>query len=460
MEEATPFFIWRKVFDELFGLDPWPAQRADAVVSARVARLDTQARATAAAGQSRPAHVVSTDGRPTAIPEQARRVHLRPARGSAHRGGPERSHLLLVVEQARWMDSPSIALAARFSFARRCRSSRRARCGRCPRPAFDEIQALARSPRARRFVLDALAGEQIVEIACRALGVSHLPPAAGAAIAARADGNPLLAQEVAAALRDTGLLQIVEGECRLSPGAGDLRSVDLPTSIEGAVTARLDRLASSQRLLLKVGSVVGRVFEWPVVLDLLRRQGDATAAGDDLRALETAGVVALERSHPEPAYIFRHLAFQEITYRQMLFSQRRQLHQAIGEILEARHAGAQAPPYPRLALHWRKAVEGADADKRPSAKRSNTCGKRPRVASSSRIRRRSSSDRGAAAERTAPGHGRAVARELALLSHRRAAIRAGSPRRGRACVSAPLGVVPATRASPNNSAPCGVWASR
>ena len=363
MEEATPFFIWRRVFDELFGLDPVAgAGERDAVVSARVAGLGHAGLAPLLPLAN---HVLRTSFPPTdattAIPEQARAAFTFDLLADLLiAAGPERSHLLLVIEQAQWMDSPSIALATRI-FAREAPLV--AACALRPvrGPAFDEIQALASSPGARHFVLDALAGEQIVEIACRALGVSHLPPAAGTAIDARADGNPLLAQEVAAALRDTGLLRIVDGECRLSPGAGDLRSVDLPASIEGAVTARLDRLPSSQRLLLKVGSVVGRVFEWQVVLDLMRLQGDATAAGDDLRALETAGVIALERSHPEPAYIFRHLAFQEIIYRQMLFSQRRQLHQAIGELLEARHAGVQDPPYPRLALHWRKAVEGGDA---------------------------------------------------------------------------------------------------
>ena len=247
-------------------------------------------------------------------------------KGFMHRRDAEGSREIVVLEDAHWMDSASLALATRIClqrdplvivFAMRPIAS----------PALDAIEALEGAPGVRRFDLTPLDADDAVEIACRSLGVACLPDPVARIIRSKADGNPLLSQELACGLRDAGLIQVSNGECRLPPGGGDLRDVDLPNSIQGAVTARLDRLSPSQRLLLKVASVVGRDFEADVVLRLHPGHAGEATVLDDLRALETMRITSLTRSDPTPVYAFGHLAFQEVTYRQMLFSHRRQLHQ-------------------------------------------------------------------------------------------------------------------------------------
>ncbi len=364
MEKSTAFYAWRGIFEQAFGLDPGagPHER-QARVSRRVA------------ARRRPEWVerlalLNPVLRTSFPPTEAITSMDDRARASATYDfladllvalPPDGSRQAVLLEDAQWMDSASLALASRLGvrpeplvmvFAMRP----------IPGPAFDEIGALSRTPAGRRFDLAPLGPDESIEIACRALGVRRVPDAVEAVIRTKAEGNPLLIQELAGALRDAGLIQVSDGECRLAPGAGDLRSVDLPGSIQGAVTARMDRLSPSQRLVLKFASVVGRVFESDVVERLHRGQAGQPPILDDLRALEAMHVTALERSDPAPAYAFRHLAFQEVTYRQMLFSHRRQLHQAMAELLEERHAAALAAAYPLLALHWRKAVEGGDAD--------------------------------------------------------------------------------------------------
>jgi len=364
MEKSTAFYAWRGIFEQAFGLDPGAGEdERQARISARIAErgrvewaerlpllnpvLQTSFRSTEA--------TTSLDERARASATYDLLADLLVA--VSHHG----SRQVVVLEDSQWMDSASLALASRISvraepvvmvFAMRP----------IPGPAFEEIGALSRTPRARRFDLEPLDPHETVEIACRALGVARVPEAVEAIIRSKAEGNPLLSQELAGALRDAGLIQVSNGECRLAPGAGDLRSMELPNSIQGAVTARMDRLSPSQRLLLKFASVVGRVFESDVVVRLHQGQADEASVLDDLRALEAMRVTSLERSDPAPAYSFRHLAFQEVTYRQMLFSHRRQLHLAMAELLEERHAAALAAAYPVLALHWRKAVEDGDAE--------------------------------------------------------------------------------------------------
>ena len=364
IEKSTAFYAWRGIFDQVFGLDPGTgAGEREARVSARIAE-----RGRAEWAELLP--LLNPVMRTSFPPTKATTSMDERTRASAtydllagllvalpHDG----SRQVAVLEDAQWMDSASLALASRICaqaeplvmvFALRP----------IPGPAFDEIEALSRTSTGRRFDLEPLDPDDTVEIACRALGVASVPDAVEAIIRSKAEGNPLLSQELAGALRDAGLIQVSDGECRVASGAGDLRSVDLPNSIQGAVTARMDRLTPSQRLVLKFASVVGRVFESDVVLRLARGQIDEAVVLDDLHALEAMRVTALQRSDPTPASAFRHLAFQEVTYRQMLFSQRRQLHQAMAELLEERHAAAPSAAYPLLALHWRRAVEDSDAE--------------------------------------------------------------------------------------------------
>lgn len=364
MEKSTAFHAWRVVFDQAFGLDPRAgADERRAQVSARVA----------ACGRPEwPAllPLLNPVLRTTFPPTEATASMNDQARASATYDflanllvalPQEGLRQAVVMEDAQWMDSASLALASRICL-RREPVVMVFTIRPIPGPAFEEVRALSRAPGARRFDLEPLGAEESVEIACRALGVTRVPDEVEAIIRSKAEGNPLLSQELVRALRDAGLIQVSDGACRLAAGAGDLRSVDLPNSIQGAVTVRLDRLSPSQRLVLKFASVVGRVFEPDVVWRLHGGQADEASVLDDLRALVAMRICVLERSDPTPAYAFGHTAFQEVTYRQMLFSQRRQLHQAMAELIEARHADAPAGAYPLLALHWRKAVEDSDAE--------------------------------------------------------------------------------------------------
>ena len=364
MEKSTAYYAWRGVFEHALGLDPaaGPDERQTRVG----ARLAERGRPEWAELLPLLNPVLRTTFRPTeatsSMSEQARASATQELLADllialSHEG----SRWVVVMEDAQWMDSASLALASRLCLRREPLVMVFA-IRPIPGPVFDEIEALSRVEGARRFDLAPLGADEAVEIACRGLGVERLPDAVAAIIRSKADGNPLLSQELAYALRDAGLIHVSGGECRLAPEAGDLRAVELPTSVHGAVMARMDRLSPSQRLLLKVVSVIGRVFESDVVLRLHPGRADETSVLDDLRALETMRITALERSDPTPAYAFGHLAFQEVNYKLMLFSQRRQLHQAMAELLEERHAADLPAVYPLLALHWRKAVEGGDAE--------------------------------------------------------------------------------------------------
>ena len=48
----------------------------------------------------------------------------------------------------------------------------------------------------------------------------------------------------------------------------DLRALDVPDSVHGVVAARIDGLAPSEQLTLKVASVIGRLFRVGILTDV------------------------------------------------------------------------------------------------------------------------------------------------------------------------------------------------
>src|SRR5205085_9147768 len=127
-----------------------------------------------------------------------------------------------------------------------------------PLPA--EYRQLLAGRDTQRLRLESLSAEETLALVCQRLGVAVLPAAVAGLIREKAEGHPFFSEELAYALRDAGLIEIVDQECRVAAQAGDLHALDLPDTVQGIITSRIDQLNASQQLTLKVASVVGRIF--------------------------------------------------------------------------------------------------------------------------------------------------------------------------------------------------------
>ena len=217
---------------------------------------------------------------------------------------------------------------------------------------------LLRAPATRRVRLGPLPPDDAEALVCQSLGVAAVPSAVASLVWQKAEGNPLFVQELAFALRDAGLVEVVDGACRLSPGV-DVGSLVLPDTVQGVITSRLDRLPPAQQLTLKVASTIGRVFAFRILRDVHPVRDSAARLADDLTALERASLTVLDEPEPELTYLFKHIITQEVAYNLMLFGQRRDLHRAVAGWYERTYAAALAPYYGLLAHHWSKAGDGA-----------------------------------------------------------------------------------------------------
>lgn len=264
--------------------------------------------------------------------------------------------ILVVLEDVQWLDSASWALVLQIG-----RQLPAVLLVLSSRPVGETLPAeyrhLRELPGLHSLLLDPLPPENLLALACRRLGVQELPPPVADLIQRQAQGNPFFCEQLASALRDSGLVCVEDGQCRVAPGV-DWSAVALPDSVQGVIVSRIDRLAPPLQMTLKVASVIGYVFAVARVHDVYPLKEDRPHLPEYLVRLERAQLTVLEHPEPDLAYQFAHAITRDVAYNLMLFSQRRQLHQAVAESLERRHAGDLVPLYPLLAYHWGKAEVG------------------------------------------------------------------------------------------------------
>jgi len=269
--------------------------------------------------------------------------------------------VLLIVEDAHWLDSASWALLRLVS-----RTVQPALLVIATRPLSDplpgEYSALRGAADTRHLRLETLSPAEINALVGQRLGVDRLPQPVVDFIHQKAEGHPFFSEELAYALRDAGLIQIVDGECRLAPGARDLRALDFPDTIQGVITSRIDRLAPEQQLTLKVASVIGRLFAFRVLRDVHPVEADRLRLIEYLDGLHRLDITPLETPEPDLAYLFKHIITQEVAYNLMTFSQRRQLHRVVAEWHEKTHADDRTTYYTLLAHHWRQTIDDPQRD--------------------------------------------------------------------------------------------------
>jgi adenylate cyclase len=159
-------------------------------------------------------------------------------------------------------------------------------------------------------------------------------------LAARSGGNPLYLEEIVRSMIGRGLLVRTDAGWQY---ADEAVSLELPPTIQGLLTARLDQLPLQARRVLQEAAVLGPRFD----LDLLRKMTTAPETLDaTLEALLEGGLIeeVSQRGEATRRFRFAHALLHEATYGNLLVSRRAELHASAAALLE-RHAG---DPDPRM----------------------------------------------------------------------------------------------------------------
>ncbi|MCC6299610.1 MAG: AAA family ATPase [Anaerolineales bacterium] len=375
IEKNSPYYAWRPIFHRILGLEEIVTQQEfdeddrltiQAKTIAKLIEIEVDlARYAPLLDVLLPAPIPDNE-LTSAMTGEIRASNTREvlARLLAHAGRD--APLLIVLEDLHWFDSASWALLA--DTQQKVKPILLALNTRpLPETASQIFKEIVETPGTRLVRLEAMPLDDVEALVCQRLGVKSIPPAIGALIREKSEGHPFFAEELAYALRETGLL-IVEGqEARVNERYANFEDLTLPDTLQAAITNRIDSLDPSQQLTLKVASVIGRIFTFRVLQAVYPIDSDKPALPNYMETLTRLSLTLVESEAPDLAYIFKHAVTQEVAYNLMLFSQRRQLHQSVAEWIEKSSENNVESYYPLLAYHWSQAAELLEASRNQHA---------------------------------------------------------------------------------------------
>ena len=274
--------------------------------------------------------------------------------------------LLIVLEDLHWFDSASWALLVDVQ-----QKVHPIFLALNTRPLSDPVPVQFKQildyPAARFAKLETMMLDDVEALVCQRLGVKSIPPMIGRLIREKSEGHPFFAEELAYALRESGVLIIENQECKVYPRFTNFEDIALPDTLQAAITNRIDSLDPSQQLTLKVASVIGRIFTFRLLQAVHPIEADRSLLPNYMESLTRLSLTLIESEAPDLAYIFKHAVTQEVAYNLMLYSQRRQLHQAVAEWIEQTNSDNLESYFTLLAHHWSQAAEMPDADRNEHA---------------------------------------------------------------------------------------------
>ncbi len=165
-------------------------------------------------------------------------------------------------------------------------------------------------------------------------------------IVSRAGGNPLFVEEFTYTLLENGSIKRKDNQYVLSKKASEIQ---VPDTIQGIITSRIDRLEENLKRTMQVASVIGRDFAYRILHTITGMQEDLKSNLLNLQGLE----LIYEKSlFPELEYIFKHAITQEVAYNSLLLKRRKEIHNKIGQAIEQLYGERLEEFYEMLAHHY------------------------------------------------------------------------------------------------------------
>jgi len=200
-------------------------------------------------------------------------------------------------------------------------------------------------PESAGELLDALVGDDVT--------LEPLKPL----LMQRAEGTPLFLEETVRALVETGALHGERGRYRL---VKELRTVEIPPTVQAILAARIDRLPPEDKQLLQASSVIGKDVPFRLLQSISDASDEATRSG--LARLQAAEFLYETSLFPDLEFTFKHALTHDVAYASLLQERRRSLHARVAGAIERLYADRRADYVERLADHafrgesWEQAV--------------------------------------------------------------------------------------------------------
>lgn len=223
------------------------------------------------------------------------------------------------------------------------------------RPPFSLLQSDARSGLGyEELHLENLSPSEAASMTESLLQTPEVPRELRTFVQEKAEGNPFYLEELVNSLIESEVLLAEGGGWRL---ARPLSTADVPLTISGLISARLDRLNHDERRVVQAASVVGRTFSERILAEVL---GDRARLESTMASLERLDLVRVRSVEPELEYKFKHALIKDVAYSSLLRAERAELHERVGVAMEKAFEGRRRDLCETLAYHF---LRGKSVDK-------------------------------------------------------------------------------------------------
>jgi len=178
------------------------------------------------------------------------------------------------------------------------------------------------------------------------LKTETIPPDLKHWVQSKAEGNPFYLEELVNSLIESDTLTRDNGSWQLTRS---LTESDIPSSLHGLITGRLDRLDKQTKRILQKASVIGRDFLYEI-LKRISKLGERIDG--ELSQLERLDLIRTRSLQPDIEYMFKHALTQEIVYNGLLKKQRREIHEKIALVMESVFKDRMVEFNETLAYHF------------------------------------------------------------------------------------------------------------
>ena len=266
------------------------------------------------------------------------------------------SGLLLILENVHWADASSRELLEYV--VRRLRGARAMLLVTCSlerlerrHPLVVGIDHWRRAGLVQRVDLAPLTVDRIGEMIRATVGVETVPLAVRRLLRERSEGNPFVLEEILKEALDRGAVTRDDPAWRHE----SLQRLRLPRTVRDSVLGRLADLPEATAEVLRCASVLGRSFDYSLLVAISGVQPHEVQA-----ALRRCVLQQLLEEDPdvEGDYRFRHSLTREAVYDDIIVPRRLELHGAAADALRS-HAGTPAVELCRHLLAARREQEAA-----------------------------------------------------------------------------------------------------
>ncbi len=200
--------------------------------------------------------------------------------------------------------------------------------------------------------LDPLGRSEAAEMLTGLLGAGADFDALKRLIISRTEGNPFFIEEIVQSLKERSVI-VGENVKSLSKSREEVR---IPATIQGILSARIDRLGAIEKDTLQTLAVLGREFPLKLVRKVISLPLEKLTAvlahlqgGEFIQELPAAG------------YRFKHALTRDVAYNSMLSERRKAIHLSAAAAISALYGDRIADHYNELARHYEQAGDAPNA---------------------------------------------------------------------------------------------------